>query len=573
MKKIILMMTAICLILAVYLPFGLGESVPIDDTLRYGDTGEAVSQLQTRLRALYYYTGPVSGEYGSMTQTAVAAVQTAYGMEPTGVADAETLDLIYGECYRPLKYNDQGEDVKSLQQKLAELGYYTGPVSGKYLDKTRAAVKQMQGEFGMEDSGVADVFTLEAIYAADSRPAATPIPVPASDITVKYNGELKYGTTGERVRLVQQRLKDLGFFTYYKTTTGYYKNTQQAVKDFQRYNGLIVTGTVNEKTWNCLFHDETVVPADGVPKPSATPEPVPYAVEVDVNNQVVKVWKYNDATGEYDIFDRAFLCSTGTKSNPSELGQFVLTGRRARWCEFPKWGGGKAQYWTRINSDIAFHSVLYGANDEMSLKVSSLNNLGKRGSHGCIRLTVADAKWVYDNCRAGTVVTIHEDGTADPELRAAVQPGALDKSVMLPRTTPAPTPAPAFDGTKVPEGDITPLKKGSSGENVFWLQSKLKEWGYYPGTVTGTYLDGTAKAVMAFQKENGIRADGTASKYTLEKIYERVIEENATPAPTETPTLSPTMTPAPTLSPTMTPDTATAAPLSPVPSPTATPAP
>ena len=139
MKKIILMMTAICLILAVYLPFGLGESVPIDDTLRYGDTGEAVSQLQTRLRALYYYTGPVSGEYGSMTQTAVAAVQTAYGMEPTGVADAETLDLIYGECYRPLKYNDQGEDVKSLQQKLAELGYYTGPVSGKYLDKTAAS--------------------------------------------------------------------------------------------------------------------------------------------------------------------------------------------------------------------------------------------------------------------------------------------------------------------------------------------------------------------------------------------------------------------------------------------------
>ena len=571
MKKIILLMTAICLITAACLAAGLGESVPIDDTLRFGDTGEAVSQLQQRLRALYYYSGPVSGEYGSLTQSAVAAVQTAYGMDATGVADTETLDLIYGECYRPLKYNDQGEDVKALQEKLAELGYYTGPITGNYLDKTRAAVKQMQAEFGMEDTGAADVFTQEAVFAADARPAATPIPVGVPDMTVKYNGELKYGSTGERVRLVQQRLKDLGFFTYYKTTTGYYKNTQQAVKDFQKYNGLIVTGTVNEKTWNCLFYDETVVAADGVPKPTATPEPVPYSVEVDVNNQVVKIWKYNEETGAYDIMDRAFLCSTGTKSNPSELGQYVLTGRRARWCEFPKWGGGKAQYWVRINSDIAFHSVLYGANDEMSLKVSSLNNLGKRGSHGCIRLTVADAKWVYDNCRAGTVVTIHEDGIADPELRAAIQPGALDKSVMLPKTTPAPTPAPAYDGTRVPEGEITPLKKGSSGESVYWLQSKLKEWGYYTGTVTGTYLDGTSKAVMAFQKENGIRADGTASKYTLEKIYERVIEENSTPEPTLVPTPIPTVTPEPAATAEPVPGpTATA---EPVPSPTATPVP
>ncbi len=520
-----------------------GESVPIDDTLRSGDKGDAVLQLQTRLRSLYYYTGPLSGEYGNMTQNAVAAVQKAYGLDVTGIADPDTLDLIYGECYRPLKYNDQGDDVKALQERLSELGYYSGSVSGKYLDKTKAGIALFQAEFGMEDSGSADVWTQELLFSDITRPAATPIPTGTSEISLKYNGELKYGTTGERVRLVQQRLMDLGFFTFYKTTTGYYAHTQQAVKDFQSYNGLLVTGTVNEKTWNAIFYDETVVAADGVPKPAATPEPVPYALEVDVNNQVVKVWRYNAETDDYDILDRAFLCSTGTKSNPSELGQFVLTGRRARWCEFPKWGGGKAQYWVRINSDIAFHSVLYSANDEMSLKVSSLNNLGKRGSHGCIRLTVADAKWVYNNCRGGTVVTIHEDAAADPELRAAIQPGSLDKSVMLPKTTPAPTAAPAYDGTKVPDWEITALRKGSSGEAVYWLQMKLKEWGYYTGTVTGTYLDGTANAVKAFQRASGIGVDGTASKFVIQKIYERVIEENATPAPTEVPTPVPTQTP------------------------------
>ncbi len=544
MKKLMtVFLAAILLLLACFGAFS--ESVPIDDTLRIGDKNDAVLELQTRLKALLYYKGPLSGEFGNLTQNAIYAVQRAYGLEVTGVADSETLEIIYGECYRPLKLNDTGADVKALQERLKELGYYKAEITGKYLKKTKEAITLFQAEFGMEETGEADVWTQQLLYSDIQRPDATPIP--AADVKYSFNGDLAYGSTGPRVQAVQQRLKDLGFFTFYKTTTGYYKNTQQAVKDFQSYNGLYVTGVVNEKTWNALFYDETVVPADGVPKPVGTPEPVPYHLEVDVNNQVVKVWKYNEETQDYTDLDRAFLCSTGTKSNPSELGTYVLTGRRARWCEFPKWGGGKAQYWVRINSDIAFHSVLYSTNNEMSLKVSSLTNLGKRGSHGCVRLTVADAKWIYTNCREGTVVVIHEDGQPDPELLASVQPGELDRSVMLPRTTPAPPEYPKFNSKEIPQWTIRALSKGMTGEDVYWLQMILKEWGYYDGTATGTYLDGTKKAVQAYQRANKLNVTGSADVATMNSIIDRLIALNATPEPTAAPT--PSATPVPTETP------------------------
>lgn len=562
MMKRLISAVLILMSLCMMLPAALSEEdaqmgAVSADTLSEGDKNDAVLQLQTRLKALYYYTGPLSGEFGAITRKAVMAVQEAYGLEVTGKADADTLDIIYGECYRPLEFGDQGEDVKLLQQRLTEMGYYSDQISGKYLNNTRAGVETFQGEFGLMVTGKADVETQQILYSDIQRPTPSPSPAPSPTPTLgphqDFPGIIQYGSTGNNVQKVQQRLMDLGFFEFYKTTQGYYRNSQAAVQEFQYYNGLEVTGVVDEKTWNALFNDETVVPASGQPKPTPEPTPVPYTIEVDVNNQITKVWAYDAETQDYTTLYKAFLCSTGTKSSPSELGSFVLTERRARWCYFSKWGGTKAQYWTKINEDIAFHSLIYADYDEMTLKTSSFDNLGKRASHGCIRLTVADARWIYENCFEGTVVTIHEDGKSDPELKAAIQPGKLDKSVMLPRTTPVPTQPPVYDGTKVPEGEMRALNVGKSGEDVYWLQMKLKELGYYQGTVTGTYLEGTKAAVRAYQKDNGLEADGYCGTRTLTYLYNQVMQAHATqtvaptdtPAPTMAPTMEPTATPAP----------------------------
>ncbi len=518
------------------------EAVPVDLALRMGDTGDAVTELQTRLKSLNYYTGKVTGEYGTLTQTAVMEVQKAYGLEVTGEADDETLEIIYGDCYRPLSVNDQGKDVENLQQRLTELGYYSASISGKYLTKTKAAVAQVQEDFGMEATGVADVWTLELIYSRIVKPTPSPIPAGAADNPTEFRKELSYGSTGKDVQLVQERLKELGYFTYHKTTTGYYKQTQQAVKDFQGMNGLIVTGKVDEKTWNALFYDETVVAADGVAKPAATPEPIPYAIEVDVNNQLVKIWAYNSETEDYTDMYKCFLCSTGTKSHPSAPGTYILSGRKARWCYFPNWGGGKAQYWVKIDEEIAFHSVIYSAYDPMTLKVSSLNALGKRASHGCIRLTVADSKWIYDHCGAGTVVTIREDRPADPELVARSKPGKLDKSVMLPVTTPEPVVYPPYDAGDPPT-QVTKLTTDDVGQAVYWLQMRLKELGYFTGEATGVYGSGTKSAVKAYQSANRLSGGGVANRETLSRLYTDAINEKATPEPTAAPTETPTPLP------------------------------
>lgn len=59
---------------------------------------------------------------------------------------------------------------------------------------------------------------------------------------------------------------------------------------------------------------------------------------------------------------------------------------------------------------------------------------------------------------------------------------------------------------------------GSRGSEVSKIQTKLKNWGYYTGSIDGVYGSNTLKAVKKFQRKNGLTADGIAGKATLEKL-------------------------------------------------------
>lgn len=61
-------------------------------------------------------------------------------------------------------------------------------------------------------------------------------------------------------------------------------------------------------------------------------------------------------------------------------------------------------------------------------------------------------------------------------------------------------------------------KEGSRGEEVKKIQTNLKKWGYYDGTVDGVYGANTKKAVVSFQKKNGLTADGIAGSATLKAL-------------------------------------------------------
>ena len=62
------------------------------------------------------------------------------------------------------------------------------------------------------------------------------------------------------------------------------------------------------------------------------------------------------------------------------------------------------------------------------------------------------------------------------------------------------------------------LRQGAKGSEVKEVQRRLKQWGYYNGAVDGVFGAGTKKAVIAFQKKNGLTADGVVGKSTYKAL-------------------------------------------------------
>lgn len=126
--------------------------------------------------------------------------------------------------------------------------------------------------------------------------------------------------------------------------------------------------------------------------------------------------KINKATNVVTVYSngapyKAFVCSTG---NATPIGTFN-TSQKLRWhvLDGPSYG----QYCTRIVNGVLFHSVWYYANGNYaSQSYVQYNKLGTTASHGCVRLTVADAKWIYENCPLGTSVTVFWGSSNDDPL-------------------------------------------------------------------------------------------------------------------------------------------------------------
>lgn len=134
-------------------------------------------------------------------------------------------------------------------------------------------------------------------------------------------------------------------------------------------------------------------------------------IVVYVGTQCVVVYGKNEE-GQYAIEEKVFICSTGTEENPTEPGLYSIF-KKQRWGMLmgsPEdgienyWG----QYCSSIGNGYLFHSVPYRAQAADMMTMNMYNNLGKRASHGCIRMTTADCKWIYDNCDYGTQVYVTE---------------------------------------------------------------------------------------------------------------------------------------------------------------------
>ena len=125
----------------------------------------------------------------------------------------------------------------------------------------------------------------------------------------------------------------------------------------------------------------------------------PYKLEVVRNQCTVLVYGL-DKSGDYSILHHAFVCGPG---QTTPIGTF-RTPFKAAWHPLQGcWG----QYCTQITGNYLFHSSPYNSPNKNDLSYWLYNQLGTVCSHGCVRLTVADAKWIYDNCPLGTTVSIY----------------------------------------------------------------------------------------------------------------------------------------------------------------------
>ena len=168
------------------------------------------------------------------------------------------------------------------------------------------------------------------------------------------------------------------------------RDTRKALKEFQTANGLAESGTTDAATQSVLFTE------------AALQKPYPYRVEVSIDRQEVDVYELNDQKG-YDLV-RTFTCSTGLHDS-TPRGVFMDGHPVNRWHHFQKFNCW-AQYSFIITGDIMFHSVLYSSNSEKSLRSGSLYALGNPASHGCVRLQVEDAKYLFEHCKRGKVIIV-----------------------------------------------------------------------------------------------------------------------------------------------------------------------
>ena len=123
-----------------------------------------------------------------------------------------------------------------------------------------------------------------------------------------------------------------------------------------------------------------------------------YLVFVNIAEQ--KTYVYEGSKNDWTL-DKTFTCSTGIEGKETPVGVFTVQ-NRAPWFFSPKYGQG-GKYYVQFMGNYLFHSIPFDS-DKTTI---SDPTLGVPASHGCIRLSVEDSKWLYDNVKNGSKIIIY----------------------------------------------------------------------------------------------------------------------------------------------------------------------
>ena len=214
-------------------------------------------EISAGLPAIEVVTDRGNVSVATATPAPATAVPTATA-RPTATATAASE-------YTRLNYGSKGTAVRKLQNRLSKLGYPVGKVDGVWGDDTQFAVNLFQSAIGYTEHRYASAAMQEKLYSKKA---------PVYDPYMP----LKEGKKGTPVKLMQQRLFDLGYFTtndVEKEVDGVYgKRTTEAIKLFQTvcgYEEKKITGVADADTLMLLFDEKAPANPGNVPPTPTSP--------------------------------------------------------------------------------------------------------------------------------------------------------------------------------------------------------------------------------------------------------------------------------------------------------------
>ena len=355
-----------------------------------GDEGDEVKRVERRLASLGYMDAEPDDVLDDYAVSAANAFCAAAGIEP-GAFDRGFIDALFSPeapvaehfVYHPIAFGDQGVAVREVQEALVYGGMSTGMPDGTYGKGLARSIGQLHDY--LAEMGSPRAFLFEDSETLSVKAQQLLMDGLLNDLPGVFNA-----TNTAMVTRVQNRLHTLYYLSGRGIDGGFGEKTLDALKDFQATNGLPVTGTADTATLNRLFSAD------------ATYKQLPYRIEVSIDRQRVYVYELQDS-GEYEL-TQTFKCSTGL-GNLTPRGIYLDGGPVNVWHHFTKFDCW-ARYSFEIDGDIMFHSVLYSERDTDTLRESSLYGLGQKASHGCVRLAVKSAKWIFEHCKRGNFVVV-----------------------------------------------------------------------------------------------------------------------------------------------------------------------
>ena len=224
-----------------------------------GDSGSQVTAIQENLTALGYFDGPITGYFGSLTESSVMQFQQANALPADGIVGSETQAALqqqtttassqsFGKTSssKTLQRGASGSDVEALQSSLQAAGYYDGPITGTFGSLTEAGVIRWQQAKGVKANGIVDSSTLAALTNKQGR--TTPALAAPSSTSEDF---LLRGDTGPAVSDLQRLLSEAGYFD--GKIDGYFDTkTEAAAIRFQRDARLRADGVVGSETLAAL---------------------------------------------------------------------------------------------------------------------------------------------------------------------------------------------------------------------------------------------------------------------------------------------------------------------------------